>query len=399
MAFLSDMLGRIQPSASIVMAQKARELRAAGHDIISLSIGQPDFDTPDSIKAAAKAAMDRGETKYPPIAGTIELKQAIADKFRRDNGLDYALDQITVGNGGKQVIFNAMMATLNPGDEVIIPAPYWVSYPEMVCFPGGVPVYVETRQDDGFKLQAEALEAAITAKTKWLILNSPSNPTGACYSATELKALTDVLLQHPQVWILSDDIYEHLVYDGEFATPAALEPNLYERTLTLNGVSKAYCMTGWRLGFAGGPAELIKALVKMQGQVTSGACSISQAAAAAALTGDQSFIAAHNDIFQQRRNLVSERLNQIDGIRCHRPEGAFYLFPECSGLMGKTTAGGRQLNTDLDFAEALIEEANVGVVQGSAYGLTPYFRISYATSTELLEQACTRIQEFCAGLS
>ncbi|MEM8690169.1 MAG: pyridoxal phosphate-dependent aminotransferase, partial [Pseudomonadota bacterium] len=365
-----------------------------------LGAGEPDFETPDNIKKAAIDAITRGETRYTAVDGIPELKEAISAKFKRDNGLDYAPSQITVGTGGKQVLFNALLATLNPGDEVVIPAPYWVSYPDIVMLAGGTPVFADAGQESGFKLQAEALEAAITEKTKWLIFNSPSNPSGAAYSHEELKALTDVLVRHPQVWVLSDDMYEHLVYDDfKFVTPAQVEPALYERTLTMNGVSKAYCMTGWRIGYAGGPEALIKAMSKLQSQSTSNPSSVSQWAAVEGLNGPQHFIAEHNEVFKERRDLVVSMLNQANGISCLTPEGAFYVYPSCAGTLGKTTAGGKKIETDEDFVTALLEEEGVAAVQGSAFGLSPHFRISYATSTEALEEACQRIQRFCGSLT
>mgnify|MGYP001145376092 CR=1 FL=1 len=399
MAFLADALSRVKPSATIAVSQKARELKAKGKDVIGLGAGEPDFDTPDNIKQAAIDAIKRGETKYTPVSGIPELRQAIAAKFKRENGLDYKPEQTIVGTGGKQILFNAFMATLNPGDEVIVPAPYWVSYPEMVALTGGTPVFVNTKQEDNFKLTAADLEKAITPKTKWLIFNSPSNPTGAAYTHDELKALTDVLVRHPQVWILTDDMYEHLVYgDFTFATPAQVEPSLYERTLTMNGVSKAYAMTGWRIGYAAGPLALIKAMDMVQGQQTSGACSIAQWAAVEALNGPQDFIAKNKAIFQGRRDLVVSMLNQANGIQCPTPEGAFYVYPSCAGLIGKKTEAGKVINTDEDFVTELLEAEGVAVVQGSAFGLGPNFRISYATSEELLEEACRRIQRFTASL-
>jgi aspartate aminotransferase len=399
MSFFAESLSRIKPSATIAVTTKAAELKAAGRDVIGLGAGEPDFDTPDNIKAAAKAAIDRGETKYTAVDGTPALKKAVAAKFKRENGLDYTPEQVTVGSGGKQVIFNALLATLNPGDQVVIPAPYWVSYPDIVLFAGGEPVFVPTTAADGFKMRPEALEAAITPKTKWLIFNSPSNPTGAAYDADELKRLTEVLVRHPHVWVLSDDMYEHLTYDNfVFATPAQVEPRLYERTLTMNGVSKAYCMTGWRIGYAGGPVELIRAIGKLQSQSTSNPCSISQAAAVEALNGPQDFIARHNARFKERRDLVVGMLNQAKGIHCPKPEGAFYVYPSCAGAIGKTSKGGRKIANDLDFVGALLEEEGVAVVHGEAFGLSPHFRISYATSTEALREACARIQRFCAGL-
>jgi aspartate aminotransferase len=400
MPFLSDALGRIKPSATIAATQKARALKAAGRDVIGLGAGEPDFETPANIREAAKAAIDRGETRYTDVDGTAALKQAIVAKFKRENGLDYKPEQISVGTGGKQVLFNALLATVNPGDEVIIPAPYWVSYPDIVNFAGGTPVFVTGSAEDGFKLRAEALEKAITPKTKWVILNSPSNPSGAAYTRDELKALTDVLVRHPHVWILTDDMYEHLVYDNfVFTTPAQIEPALYERTLTMNGVSKAYCMTGWRIGYAGGPQQLIKAMSNLQSQSTSNPSSISQAAAVEALNGPQDFIPKNNQVFKQRRDLVVSMLNQAKGIHCPKPEGAFYVYPSCAGAIGKTSKGGVKINTDLDFCNALLEERGVAVVFGEAFGLAPHFRISYATSTEALKDACTRIQEFCADLT
>ena len=399
MAFLADALSRVKPSATIAVSQKARELKAKGKDVISLGAGEPDFDTPDNIKQAAIDAITRGETKYTPVSGIPELRKAIAAKFKRENGLDYTWEQTIVGTGGKQILFNALMATLNPGDEVIIPAPYWVSYPEIVALCGATPVTVETTMDNQFKLQAADLEAAITPKTKWLILNMPSNPTGAAYSESEIKALTDVLLRHPQVWILTDDMYEHLVYgEFKFMTPAQVEPKLYDRTLTMNGVSKAYSMTGWRIGYAAGPLELIKAMDMVQGQQTSGASSISQWAAVEALNGPQDFIDKNKAIFQGRRDLVVSMLNQASGISCPTPEGAFYVYPSCAGLIGKTAPSGKVIETDEDFVSELLEAEGVAVVHGSAFGLGPNFRISYATSEALLEEACIRIQRFCASL-
>ena len=400
MAFLAEALSRVKPSATIAVAQKARELKAQGRDIIGLGAGEPDFDTPDNIKDAAIDAIRRGETKYTAVAGIPELRKAVSDKFKRENGLDYEADQIIVGTGGKQILFNALMATLNEGDEVIVPTPFWVSYPEMVAICGGTTVYAETRLEDNFKLSAEALEAAITPKTKWLIFNSPSNPSGAAYSADELRGLTDVLLRHPQVWVLTDDMYEHLTYgDFAFATPAQVEPQLYERTLTMNGVSKAYAMTGWRIGYAGGPRQLIKAMDLIQGQQTSGTNSIAQWAALEALNGPQDFIAKNKAIFQARRDLVVSMLNQANGISCPTPEGAFYVYPSCAGLIGKTAPSGKTLETDEDFVTELLEAEGVAVVHGSAFGLGPNFRISYATSDALLEEACQRIQRFCAACS
>ena len=400
MSFLSASLGRIKPSATIAVAQKARELTAAGRDILSLGAGEPDFDTPEHIKQAAIAAIARGETKYPPVSGIVPLRAAIADKFKRENGLTYdPTREIIVSTGGKQVIDNALRATLNPGDEVVIAAPYWVSYPEMTALSGGTPVIVNTRAEDGFRLTAAALEAAITPRTKWLILNSPSNPTGAAYSRDDLKALTDVLLRHPQVWVLSDDIYEHLLYDGlTFYTPAQVEPALRERTLTMNGVSKGYAMTGWRIGYAGGPATLIKAMDTVQGQSTSGACVIAQWAAVEALNGPQQGIDERRAVFARRRDLTVELLNQAPGITCLKPEGAFYVYPSCAGVLGKVTPAGRTLHTDEDFVTALLEATGVATVHGSAFGLGPHFRISYATSDDVLRESCRRIRQFCEEL-
>jgi aspartate aminotransferase len=399
MAFLANALSRVKPSATIAVSQKARELKAKGRDVIGLGAGEPDFDTPDNIKAAAIDAINRGETKYTPVSGIPELRKAIAAKFKRENNLDYDWQQTIVGTGGKQILFNAFMATLNPGDEVVIPAPYWVSYPEMVAICGGTPVFVSTTIENDFKLQPADLEAAITPKSKWLMFNSPSNPSGAAYSEAELKALTEVLMRHPHVWILSDDMYEHLTY-GEFVftTPAQVEPSLHERTLTMNGVSKAYAMTGWRIGYAAGPLELIKAMDMIQGQQTSGACSIAQWAAVEALNGTQEFIPANKEIFRGRRDLVVSMLNQAKGIQCPVPEGAFYVYPSCAGCIGKTAPSGKVIETDEDFVTELLETEGVAVVHGSAFGLGPNFRISYATSEAQLEEACNRIQRFCAAL-
>jgi aspartate aminotransferase len=381
------------------VSDKARQLKAAGRNVIGLGAGEPDFDTPANIKLAAIKAIEAGKTKYTAVDGIPELKQAIADKFKRENGLTYALNQIIVGTGGKQVLYNALVATLNPGDEVIIPAPYWVSYPEMVALAGGESVPVICSAEFGFKLQPGALEAAITPKTKWVILNSPSNPTGAAYSQAELKALTDVLVKHPHVWVMTDDMYEHLVYDDfVFTTPVQVEPKLFNRTLTVNGVSKAYCMTGWRIGYAGGPVELIKAMTTIQSQSTSNPSSIAQWAAVEALNGPQEFIPAHNKVFKERRDLVVAMLNQATGIDCPRPEGAFYVYPSCAGTIGKTAPSGKVISNDEDFVTELLEAEGVAVVQGSAFGLGPAFRISYATKTSDLEDACKRIQRFCGNL-
>eukprot|EP00439_Symbiodinium_sp_Y106_P089982 s1_g2518.t1 len=400
MAFISDTLSRIQPSATIAATQKARDLKAQGVDVIGLGAGEPDFDTPDNIKEAAIEAIRSGQTKYTAVDGIPELKQAICDKFKRENGLTYEPAQAFVAPGGKPIIFNAMIATLNPGDEVIIPAPYWVSYPDIVALAGGTPVAVDTTLENNFKLTAADLEAAITPKTKWLIFNSPSNPSGAAYTHDELKALTDVLVKHEQVWILTDDMYEHLVYDDfKFATPAQVEPKLYDRTLTMNGVSKAYSMTGWRIGYCAGPVELIKAMTKVQSQSTSNPTSISQWAAVEALNGTQDFIPERAAVFKGRRDLVVSMLNQATGLKCPTPEGAFYVYPSCEGLIGKKTPDGKVIETDEDFAIALIEAEGVSVVHGAAFGLSPFFRISYATSTEALTEACERIQRFCASLT
>jgi aspartate aminotransferase len=399
MQLVASALNRIKPSPTIAVTTMARELREAGHDVIGLGAGEPDFDTPDNIKRAAIAAIERGETKYTAVDGINELKQAVCDKFRRENGLDYRPSQAFIAPGGKAVIFNAMLATLDEGDEVIIPAPYWVSYPDIVLLAGGTPVIVPTTLADKFKLTAEALERAITPRTKWLIFNSPSNPTGAAYTQAELKALTDVLVRYRDIWILSDDMYEHLVYDDfRFVTPAQVEPALYGRTLTMNGVSKSYAMTGWRIGYCAGPEPLIAAMRKLQSQSTSNPCSISQWASVEALNGPQDFIAERNAVFKERRDLVVSMLNQASGIECPTPEGAFYVYPSCAGCLGKTTPAGVTLNTDADFAKALLAEEGVAVVHGEAFGLSPFFRISYATSTQALEEACRRIQRFCAGL-
>ncbi|MFC4272809.1 aminotransferase class I/II-fold pyridoxal phosphate-dependent enzyme [Sneathiella chungangensis] len=399
MSIIAESLGRIKPSVTIAVTTKAAELKAAGRDVIGLGAGEPDFDTPDNIKDAAIRAITEGKTKYTAVDGIPELKKAICAKFKRDNNLDYEPSQISVGTGGKQIIYNALIATLNPGDEVLIPAPYWVSYPDMVLLGGGEPVFVPTTAASKFKMKAEDLEAAITPKTKWLIFNSPSNPSGAGYSYNELKALTDVLLRHPQVWILTDDMYEHLVYgEFKFATPAEVEPKLYDRTLTMNGVSKSYAMTGWRIGYGAGPVELIKAMAKVQSQSTSNPCSISQYAAVEALNGPQDFIAERAKVFEERRDLVVSMLNQASGLSCPTPEGAFYVYPSCAGCIGKKTPEGTVISNDFDFVSALLETEGVAVVHGEAFGLSPHFRVSYATSTEALTEACGRIQRFCASL-
>lgn len=399
MALIAKRLSSIKPSPTLAVAAKAKELKAAGKDVIGLGVGEPDFDTPEPIKAAAAAAMKAGDTKYTAVPGTPELRKAIAAKFKRDNDLTYTPEQIIVSTGGKQVLYNAIMATVNPGDEVIIPAPYWVSYPDMVLLAEGTPVFVPCSQENEFKLQADQLEAAITPKTKWVILNSPSNPTGSAYTKAEMKALTDVLVKHPHVWVMSDDMYEHLVYDDfTFATPAQVEPKLYDRTLTVNGVSKAYSMTGWRIGFAGGPLPLIKAMTDVQSHSTSNPCSISQAAAVEALNGDQTFLNAWKNTFKSRRDRVVEMLNMAEGIKCHTPEGAFYVYPSCEGCIGKMTPSGKLIKTDEDFVTYLLEEQGVACVHGEAFGLSPFFRISYATSMEVLEDACARIQKACSAL-
>ena len=399
MGLISAALGRIKPSPTIAVTNLARELQAQGKDVIGLGAGEPDFDTPDHIKAAAIDAITRGETKYTAVDGTPRLKKAIVAKFERENGLTYGLDQITVGTGGKQVLYNAFMATLDPGDEVIVPAPYWVSYPDMVLLAGGTPVFIDCPEEAGFKLQPADLERAITPRTKWIVLNSPSNPTGAAYTEAELKALTDVLVEHPQVWVMTDDMYEHLVYDGfRFTTPAQIEPRLYDRTLTCNGVSKAFAMTGWRIGYAGGPKQLIKAIGTIQSQSTSNPCSISQAAATAALEGDLSFLPERNLIYQERRDLIVDLLNQADGLSCHRPEGAFYVYPSCRGVLGRRTPNGELIESSEAFARYLLAEFGVAVVHGSAFGLDPHFRISYATATHLLQDAGERIKQACAAL-
>jgi aspartate aminotransferase len=399
MPFLSAALDRVKPSATIAVTDKARVLKAAGRNVIGLGAGEPDFDTPANIKLAAIHAIEAGKTKYTAVDGIPELKEAIIAKFQRENDLTYKPNQVIVGTGGKQVLYNALMATINPGDEVIIPAPYWVSYPEMVALAGGEPVAVVCTAEHGFKLQPDELEKAITPRTKWIILNSPSNPTGAAYTRAELKAITDVLVKHPQVWIMTDDMYEHLVYDDfAFTTPAQVEPKLYDRTLTVNGVSKAYCMTGWRIGYAGGPAELIKAMATIQSQSTSNPSSISQWAAVEALTGPQDFIPMNNKMFKERRDLVVSMLNQAKGIQCPRPQGAFYVYPSCAGTIGKTAPSGKAIGNDEDFVTELLDAEGVAVVQGSAFGLGPAFRISYAAKTSDLEDACKRIQSFCGNL-
>jgi aspartate aminotransferase len=400
MAFLADTLQRIKPSATIAVTDKARALKLAGRDVIGLGAGEPDFDTPDNIKEAAiKAIRDGRASKYTNVDGVAELKAAVVAKFKRENGLDYKQSQISVGTGGKQVLYNAFVATLNPGDEVIIPAPYWVSYPDMVMLAGGEPVPVVATAESGFKIKPEQLERAITPRTKWLLLNSPSNPTGSAYTRAELKALTDVLLRHPHVWVMTDDMYEHLVYDDfVFTTPAQVEPQLYGRTLTVNGVSKAYCMTGWRIGFAGGPEPLIKAMAAIQSQSTSNPAAVSQWASVEALNGPKDFIPKHNLIFKERRDLCVSMLNQAKGIHCPKPEGAFYVYPSCAGTIGKLAPSGNKIGTDEDFVTELLDAEGVAVVQGTPFGLGPAFRISYATATPLLQEACERIQRFCAGL-
>jgi aspartate aminotransferase len=400
MGLIAHALERIKPSPTMAITSKAREMKAAGFDVIGLGAGEPDFDTPDNVKQAAIAAIQRGETKYTAVDGIPELKRAVASKFERENDLTYKPAEITVGSGGKQVLYNALLATLNPGDEVIVPSPYWVSYPDIVLLAGATPVVVETKLEDGFKLSPKALAASITPRTKWFIFNSPSNPTGAAYTREEIKALTDVLLKHENVWVLSDDIYEHLVYDGfAFSTPAQVEPKLKGRTLTMNGVSKAYSMTGWRIGYAGGPEPLIKAIATLQSQSTSNPCSISQWASVEALEGPQDFLKRWVASFQDRRDLVVSMLNQAKGISCPTPEGAFYVYPSCAGVIGRTSRDGKKIETDEDFATALLQEEGVAVVHGAAFGLSPFFRISYATGIEALEEACRRIQRFCANVT
>ena len=400
MSFLAARLSRVKPSATIAISAKANALKAAGKNVIALSFGEPDFDTPQNIKDAAIKAIQSGDTKYTAVDGTPKLKEAIVAKFKRENGLTYTTKQITVGTGGKQVLYNAFMATLSAGDEVIIPAPYWVSYPEMVLLAEGEPVIVPCTQEAGFKLNPADLERAITPKTKWVLLNSPSNPSGAAYTYDELKAITDVLVRHPHVWVLTDDMYEHLVYDDfKFFTPAQIEPSLYDRTLTMNGVSKAYCMTGWRIGYAGGPEKLIKAMGDVQSQSTSNPSSISQAAAVEALNGQQDFIPVNNAVFKSRRDLVVKMLNAAPGLNCHTPEGAFYVYPSCAGLIGATTPSGSTLKNDEDVINYLLDSQGIAVVHGAAFGLSPHFRVSYAASTELLEDACKRIQKACAELT
>jgi aspartate aminotransferase len=396
----SAALARVKPSATLAATDKARELQRQGRDIISLSVGEPDFDTPDNIKEAGIKAIRDGKTKYTNTDGIIELKEAVVAKFQRENGLTYKTSQVNVSPGGKAVLFNAFFCSVEPGDEVIIPAPYWVSYPDMVLMAGGEPVFVETTIETGFKLQPEALEAAITPKTKWLLINSPSNPTGGAYTRAELRALADVLLRHPQVWILTDDMYEHLVYgDFEFTTIAQVEPGLYDRTLTMNGVSKSYAMTGWRIGYCAGPEGLIKAMGKVMTQTTSNPCSISQWAAVEALNGTQEFIKPNQLLFQERRDLVVSMLNQAKGLSCPTPEGAFYVYPSCAGTIGKTTPSGKVIETDEDFVVQLLEQEGCNAVHGTAFGLSPFFRVSYATSLKTLEDACQRIQRFCASLT
>ena len=400
MAFLANVLNRVKPSATMVVTQKARDLKVKGRDIISLSVGEPDFDTPDNIKNAAIDAIRRGETKYPPVLGIPPLREAIAKKFQRENGLDYKASDTIVGTGGKQILYNAFLVTMNPGDEVIVPAPFWVSYPEMVAINGGDPVIVPTRMEDGYKLRPEALDRAITPRTKWVILNSPSNPSGAAYTRAELKGLTDVLLRHPHVWVLTDDMYEHLVYgDFEFTTPVQVEPALKPRTLTMNGVSKAYAMTGWRIGYAAGPAELIKAMDMVQGQQTSGACTIAQWAAVEALNGPQDFIPHSRKAFEERRDLVVSMLGQARLLTCPKPEGAFYVYPSCAQAIGRKAPSGKVIENDVDFVSELLEAEGVAAVQGSAFGQGPNFRVSYATSLDVLETACKKIQTFTASLT
>jgi aspartate aminotransferase len=400
MSFLAQRLSRIKPSPTVAANTKANELRRAGRDVIGLGAGEPDFDTPEHIKAAATQAMAEGKTKYAPPAGIPELREAICAKLKRDNELDYSPAQISVGAGGKQTIYNAIMATIDPGDEVIIPAPYWVSYPDITLLAEGEPVIVDCAEDNGFKLTPEQLEAAITPRAKWLILNSPSNPTGSCYTADELRALAEVILRHPNLWVMTDDMYEYIIYDGfKFTTIAQVEPRIYPRTLTLNGLSKAYCMTGWRVGYAAGDEKLIKAMNMLQSQSTTSASTITQWASVAALNGDQSFIADNVTVFKQRRDLVVSMLNQTNGLSCRMPEGAFYVYPSCAGVIGKTTPDGKTIANDEDFVMYLLEAEGVAAVHGAAFGLSPYFRISYAAATDVLEEACTRIQRACGALT
>ena len=399
MSIIAARMAAIKPSPTMAIAGLALELKAAGRDVIALAAGEPDFDTPEHVKQAAYAAIAAGDTKYTAVDGTPALKKAVAAKFRRENGLDYGLQEISIAVGGKHIIYNAMMASLDPGDEVIIPAPYWVSYPDIVLLAGATPKFVMCPEENGFRMRPEDLDEAITPRTKWLILNSPSNPTGAAYDPAQLRGLTDVLVAHPHVWVLSDDIYEHLLYDGlTFATPAALEPRLRDRCLTMNGVAKAYAMTGWRIGYAGGPAELIRAMAKIQSQSTSSPCSISQAASVVALEGPQDFIAERARIFRERRDMVVEMLNQAPGLRCHKPEGAFYVYPSCAGVIGRSTPDGATLSSSEDFARYLLEKEGVALVPGAGFGMDPYVRISYATSNELLLEACRRIVRACEAL-
>ncbi len=399
MGFFSDSLNRITPSATMGVSAKARALAAEGRDIIILSQGEPDFDTPQNIKDAAIKAIQSGKTKYTDPDGMPELKDAVVGKFKRENGLEYKRSQITIGSGGKQVLFNALCATINPGDEVVIPAPCWVSYADIVLFAGGKPVFANCRMEDGYKLKPEVLDRAITPKTKWFMFNAPSNPTGAAYTKAEIKALTDVIVKHAHVWVLTDDMYEHLLFDGhEFFTIAQVEPRLYERTLTVNGLSKAYCMTGWRIGYAGGPEPLIKAMGKLQSQSTSNPSSISQWAGVEALNGPQDFIKTNAAKFSERRDLVVAMLNQAQGVKCPKPEGAFYVYPSCAGTLGKTTAGGKKIVTDEDFVTGLLEEEGVAAVHGAAFAMSPFFRVSYALDNASLEEACRRIQRFCGNL-
>ncbi|HEY9280251.1 MAG TPA: pyridoxal phosphate-dependent aminotransferase [Eoetvoesiella sp.] len=400
MSFIAERINRIKPSPSSMAGQRARELRATGRDIVSLTAGEPDFDTPENVTQAVMRAMAESKTKYTDVGGTPELKAAIREKFRRENQLDYATNEVIASNGGKQIIFNALMSTVDHGDEVIIPAPFWVSYPDIVLLAGGTPVFVQGPPEKGFKLQPQDLEKAITPRTKWLVLNAPNNPSGALYSQQELKALAQVLLRHKHVWLLSDDIYEHIVYDQrKFFTMAQIEPELKNRTLTMNGVSKAYAMTGWRIGYCGAPAELIKAMTKLQSQSTSSASSISQAAALEALTGPQDYIAQRTAIFQSRRDKVVSLINDVPGLSCHLPEGAFYVYPSCRDLIGKKTPSGQVLTSDQDFILYLLEAENLAVLQGEAYGASPFFRISYATSLDVLEEGCARLKRACAQLS
>jgi aspartate aminotransferase len=399
MLTISDSLMRIKESPTVAISAEARRLKSEGRDIVALSAGEPEFDSPRHVREAAKAAIDRGETRYAPPDGLPELKRAVRQKFRRENGLEFGTDEVMISAGGKQVLFNALLATLNAGDEVVVPAPYWVSYPDMVALTGARSVIVRTRAASGFRLDPRALAEALTPATRWVILNSPGNPTGAAYGTADLRALAAVLVEHPHVWVMCDDIYEHIAYAPfEFATIAAVEPRLSERTLTVNGVSKAYAMTGWRIGYCGGPARLMRAMTKVQGQSTTTACTVSQWAAVAALDGPQDFIQTSREAFRRRRDFVVERLNAMPGVSCFRPDGAFYVYPSIEGLLGARTRGGKTIDTDTAFARELLSETGVAIVPGAAFGVSPHFRISYAASDAVLSEACNRIEAFCAGL-